>query len=162
MNFQTQAIERAKADFARAKQQLLTAFASTPDDRLSWSPSPTARTPLQVAAHAASALKSIHEMLDGRPFGANTTANADQSFREHDEQFSSREQVLHLLEENSAAYERWLAALSPEALEGTIELPFGSGRACLAEALTFAPGHTNYHTAQINYIQTVYGDHVWH
>lgn len=101
-------------------------------------------------------------MLNGRPFEASSTAEADTFFREHDRQFTSREQVLGLLEENCAAYERWLDALAPEALAGTVELPFGSGRACLAEALSFAPGHTNWHTAQINYIQTIYGDHIWH
>ena len=162
MNHQQETIERAKADFARAKQELLTALSSTPDERLDWSPSPSARTPLQQVAHAASALKSIHEMLNGHTFGVNSTDSADESFREHDAQFTSREEVVHLLEENSAAYERFLDALAPESLGRTIDLPFGQGRAPLTEALFFAPGHTNWHTAQINYIQTIYGDQVWH
>lgn len=161
MNTQQETIERAKTDFARAKNQLLTALSSTPDDRINWSPSATARTPLQQVAHAAWAIASIHEMLNGRTFQASSTAEADKSFRAWEEQFTARESVLELLEANSAAYEQFLEALTPEALNATIELPLGSGRACLAEALTFAPNHTKWHTAQIEYIQTIYGDRIW-
>ena len=160
MNSQ-QTIEHAKTDFARAKRMLLTAFEATPDDKLNWSPTPSARTPLHLVAHAADAVKNVHEMLQGRTFEANTPAEADKSFREWEQQFTAREPVLALWEENSAAYEAWLAALTPDALDGTIELPFGSGRACLSEALFFLPRHTNWHTAQLEYIQTIYGDRIW-
>ncbi|PQV64130.1 DinB superfamily protein [Abditibacterium utsteinense] len=161
-NLHQEIIARAKSDFLQAKALLSQALASTPDERLNWAPSPTARTPIQLAAHAAGAIKSIHEMLDGRTFEANTTAEADQSFREWESQFTTREPVLTLLEENSAAYLQWLQNLTPEALDASIELPFGSGQAPLTTALTFAPSHTNSHTAQIDYIQTIYGDRVWH
>lgn len=161
MNTHQQTMERAKADFTQAKDALSRALAATPDERLNWSPSATARTPLHQAAHAAKAIRQICELLEGRPFPSNSTAEFDASLRAWEEQFTAREPVLALLESNSAAYLQWLDALTPEALEGSIELPFGSGNACMAQARSFAPHHTNWHTAQINYIQTIYGDQVW-
>ena len=161
MNSQHPTIERAKTDFAQAKEQLLTALASTPDDKLNWSPSPTARTPIHLTAHAAGALKSIHEMLQGRTFEASSTAEADRSFREWEAQFTAREPVLELFQTNSAAYEQFLETLTPDALDATFELPFGLGRAPVSEALTFAPDHTKWHGAQLEYIQTIYGDRTW-
>ena len=161
MNSPHPTIEKAKTDFAQAKTQLLTALAATPDDKLNWAPSETARTPLHQAAHAAGALKYIHEMLNGRPFGASSTAEADQFFREWEQQFTTREPVLQLIEENSAAYKQFLETLTAESLDAAIERPFGLGQVPLSAALTAAPDHTRWHTAQIEYIQTIYGDHIW-
>src|SRR5207253_4309919 len=59
-------ISQAKADFLRAKQLISRALATTPDDRINWSPSPSARTPIQQVAHAARAVNSINGFLDGR------------------------------------------------------------------------------------------------
>ncbi len=58
-------ISKTKADFVRAKEDLARAFATTPEDRINWSPSPTARTPVQIVAHAAEAIRNIHNFLNG-------------------------------------------------------------------------------------------------
>jgi len=157
-----EAIERAKAEFLRAKQGLARALATTPDDRLNWSPSPTARTPVELVGHAAGAIRSLHETLDGRTPQFGGPAEADRYFREIDKHFTSREQVLGMLEENSAAYIAWLDALTPERLNSMVELPFGFGQIPVAIGITLVPGHTNGHTAQLEYIQTIYGDRDWH
>ncbi len=155
-------IHQAKTDFLRAKERLARVLANTADDKLNWSPSSTARTPLHQAAHAADALRNIHNFLDGRPFEVGSPAEADKGFRQWERQFSTREAVVDLLETNSAAYLSWLDTLSPNRLDSMIELPFGLGPAPLRVALTFPPAHTNDHAAQIEYIQTCYGDQDWH
>ena len=155
-------VSQAKAEYIRAKEQLVRALATTPDSRINWSPSETSRTPIQLVAHAASAVKSIHGMLDGRPFAIEDTAEADRAFRNEERQFRTREEVLGLLEQHSAAYVAFLDGLTPERLAKTIKLPFGLGSAPLAVGLTFAADHTRGHTAQIDYIQTIYADHDWH
>jgi len=155
-------IERAKAEFLRVKEMMIQALAATPDDRINWLPAPTARTPIQQVAHAAAAVKNVHEILNSRPFQITNTAEADKSFREWEKQFTTRESVLQMFEENCAEYSAWLDALTPEALNATVELPFGSGFAPVSAALSFAPNHTTWHTAQIHYMQTIYGDLDWH
>jgi uncharacterized protein YndB with AHSA1/START domain len=156
------AIDEAKASFLAAKARLERILQATPDDRINWSPSATARTPIELVAHAAAAVKALHETFDGRTFDAASTAEADVSFREWERSFCTREEVLSLLDANSAAYVAWLDELAPERLAWMVELPFGLGSVPLALALTFPPAHTHSHVAQIDYIQTVYGDHVWH
>ena len=42
-------IEEAKAEYLQAKERLIKALATTPDDRINWSPSPTSRTPIRDA-----------------------------------------------------------------------------------------------------------------
>src|SRR5947207_6071947 len=102
------AISKAKQEFLAAKKSLARNLATTPDDRINWSPSPTSRTPVQQVAHVAEAIRNIHGMLEGRPFGVKNVAEADKGFREWERKFSTREQVLSMLEDNSANYVAWL------------------------------------------------------
>lgn len=158
----TDTIEQAKSSFLQAKERMCRALATTPDDRINWSPAPTARTPVQLVAHAAEVVKGLHETLDGQPIGAKNLAAADQSFREAEREFTTREAVLSLLEENSAAYIAWLEALTPDRLGTIVQLPFGFGQAPISGVIPFQAHHMNGHTAQIDYIQTIYGDRDWH
>ncbi|MDQ2730209.1 MAG: DinB family protein [Armatimonadota bacterium] len=155
-------IEREKASFLRAKASICRVLATTPDERINWSPSPTARTPIEIVAHAAATVKNLHGILDGHPFRIPNTAEADKTFREWEGEFSTREAVLSLLEANSAAYVAWLDTLTLERLNSLVELPFGMGEAPVAMALTFQAAAMNSHTPQIEYIQTIYGDRDWH
>jgi hypothetical protein len=151
-------ISQAKAEFIHAKQRIEHSLATTPDDRINWAPSPTARTPIQTIAHAADSVKHIHGMLDGRPFQSASPAEADIAFHEWERQFTTREQVLCVLNENSANYLAWLDTLTSDRLDTMIELPFDLGSAPIRMGLTFPVRHTHEHAAQIEYIQTIYGD----
>ena len=157
-----ESVAKARTEFLHAKQQLCSAFETTPDERLNWSPSDTSRTPIQIVAHAAAAIENVHGILDGRPFPIKSTAEADAFFRQSEKQFTTRAQVLRLLETNSAAYLRFLDALTPQSLQTTVEMPFGLGATPMTAALDAAANHTKWHAAQIDYIQTIYGDHIWH
>ena len=154
-------IDQAKAAYLQAKTSLCSTFAHTPDERLNWSPSPTARTPIQIVAHAAMAVQNIHQWMSGTPFHHKTTADADAAFRASEQKFHSREQVLGFLDDVSANYLAWLDELTPEHLESKVELPFGLGSTPLENGLDAAPNHTRGHIAQLEYIHTIYGDHDW-
>lgn len=160
-NFE-ETIEGAKDQFMNARAGLHRALASTPDDRLNWSPSPTARTPLEIAAHAADAIRNLHGMMEGRPFTAPTTAEADAGFRRWESRFETREEVVALIDEIGDAYLRFLDTVTPDQIDKMVHLPFTLGSAPLRLVITFPPMHTQSHIAQIDYIQTIYGDHVWH
>lgn len=153
-------ISQAKAELGRAKDRMAFMLAHTPDDKLNWSPSPTARTPLQVAAHAAAANGYIRDLIAGKPFPFATLAEADAAGREHEKQYATREQVLALLEQTTADYSAWLDTLTPEQVGGMVTLPFAT--LPMAVAITLPADHLRGHTAQINYIQTCYGDFDWY
>src|SRR4051794_12092571 len=156
------AVSKAKSEFVRAKDRLAHLLATTPDDRINWSPSDSCRTPVQVVAHSAGAIKHIHGFLDGRPFDVGDPTAADKMFREYERQFTTREAVSGLLDQNSAAYLAFLDTLTPERLQAMVQLPFGLGTAPVAACLGFPAAHTQGHVAQLEYIQSIYGDHDWH
>ncbi|MBA3726802.1 MAG: DinB family protein, partial [Armatimonadetes bacterium] len=75
----SQVIDEARAEYERAMDELLQNFAKMPDDRVNWSPAPTARTPVEIVAHCAEAIGHLTEMMHGQPFGSPRTAEADQA-----------------------------------------------------------------------------------
>jgi hypothetical protein len=150
----------AKAEFTRAKERIARALATTPEDRINWSPASSARTPLQQVAHSAMATTGIRDMILGEPFPYADIAEADAAWRAAEKEFNCREQALGLLEQSSAEYLAWLDTLTADQLASTLQLPFGTFP--MAAAITFAADHLRNHAAQIDYIQTLYGDQDWH
>lgn len=155
-------IEKAKSDFLQARAGILHALSTTPDDRLNWSPSPTARSPLHQVVHAARSISNIHGFLDGRTFDVPTPQEADLGFREFESKFSRRDEAVKLFERNADAFVAWLDALEPERLTSLVVTPFGMGSVPIELGMTFPAMHTRWHQAQIEYIQTIYGDLDWH
>ncbi len=155
-------IQGPKQEFERSRDRMMGLLMETPDDKLNWSPSPTARTPLAIVAHAAMSLHHITEMLKGRPFGVPTTAIADKGFREWEHELTTRAEVRSLFEKNAAEYVAWLETLSEERLNDPITYPFGLGQGVVLNGLSFPARHTEAHIAQLEYVQTIYGDQDWH
>ena len=152
-------ISQAKVEFIRAKERLAGALATTPDDKTHWSPSPTARTPLQQVGHAAQATPILMGLLTGKPLPFAGLPEAD-AMRELETGFMSRRQVLDLLDQTSAEYLAWLDTLTPEQVGSTVSMPFGLMP--MAAGITLAADHLRSHAAQIDYTQTIYGDLDWH
>lgn len=153
------AISQAKADYLRSKEYMVKALAATPDDRINWSPASTARTPVELVGHSAIVTDRIRQMIMGTPLSFTTTAEIDARLREEDKAFTTREKALELLEKNSAAYLAWLDTLTPELMASSPELIFGP--VPMTFAITLPAAHLRHHAAQLDYIQTIYGDRDW-
>lgn len=154
-------ITDAVQDLAQARDQLVRVFGNTPDDRINWTPAPTARTAVQLVAHCAFALDFIRQMLCGTPYPAKTMAQADAEFLLAERQFSTREEVMDMFESNFKAYVSELEGFTLDQLNAMIEAPFGLGSVPLSFAVTFGAMHTRNHIAQLEYLQTIYGDRNW-
>jgi hypothetical protein len=151
-------VEKAKAEFLQAKEGLLHALETTPDDRINWSPSDTARSPLHIVAHCAVGGKAMIGNLKGDTFSIPTTAESYVYFRETEQAFTTREQVAEAWDSFEKEYFAWLDQLTPERYESMMDLPFGLGSMPTSMGIAVMPMHINWHTAQIHYIQTIYGD----
>jgi hypothetical protein len=154
-------IQESKQVFQMSIDRLKRIFESTPDERLLWSPAPTARTPLAQVVHAATSIHHVHTAMMGTRYATPTTAEADAEFLALEQGFTKREDALALLEKNSKAYLDWLDQLPEEMLSDMVPLPFDLGEAPLQFMLLMPAWHTNDHAAQMDYIQTCYGDRSW-
>lgn len=152
--------EAAIAEFNRAVDRLKKGLETTPDDRINWSPSESARTPIDVVAHCAMSINGIQGWLEGKPFPYKDLPDLDRHSREEEAKFTSRDAVLNVLEENGKNYTNWMCGLSEEQLGGQFETGFGVFP--MSDAITFVADHLRGHAAQLEYIQTIYGDRGFH
>jgi replication fork clamp-binding protein CrfC len=153
-------LSQTKAEFIRTKEQMAHALATTPDDKLAWSPSPTARSPLHQVTHAAMSTSNIQSMLSGKHLASSGPVELDAAARLADQQFTSRQQAIDILEQNSADYLAWLDTLTEEQLASKVDMFFGI--VPMTVGITFPALHMSGHVAQMDYIQTIYGDQDWH
>lgn len=154
-------IESAINDLTNAKDLMIQALANTPEDKVSWSPGGTARNAIQIVAHSAFALGFISTMLEGTPYPAPTTAEADANFIEMEKPYQTREQVLELLNQKYNKYVDTLMGFNESDFDTMVLLPFGMGSAPRRAILAVGALHTRSHTSQIEYLQTIYGDRKW-
>jgi hypothetical protein len=154
-------VEAAKAEFQRTSGRLLKNLEATPDDKLTWSPSATSRTPLEIAFHCAEIISVLHHSIDGQNMmpSANPT-EIDAYCRAQEKNTGSREDVVKKIQDTSASYIEWLDKLSDEKLGQTWNSPFGD--IPIPVAITLPTYHMEGHIAQLEYVQTIYGDRVWH
>ena len=154
------AIEAAIAEYLRAKQRLLADLESTPEDRVSWAPSESSRTPIELVVHAAMGTEGMHGVLTGKPFPFADMAELDAFSREKEKEFTTREQAIALLDQVSDAYVEWMATLTDEQLAENFSM--GPMNAPFAYAITFCADHLRCHASQLEYLQTIYGDREMH
>jgi len=155
-------ISAAQAELIGTKDRMVALLRATPEDKLNWKPSPNSRSIVEIVAHSAHALGNIHKQLSGIPFPVPNSQQANQTFLEHDSAFTSREQVEAYLEEKCRGYVEFLSSLQPEDLSRPVTMPFGLGEAPMGYFMTMGHVHTLGHIAQIEYVQTMYGDLDWH
>lgn len=154
-------LETAKAELLQARDRLIALVDATPDDRLAWRPSESARSIVEVAAHCGHALGNILIQMKGTPYPIPSSGEAEIVFQEHDRQFTGRE-VVPYFAKHVDDFVAYLDALTEADLDRRTTMPFGLGEVPLRVFVFAGANHTNGHIAQIEYIQTIYGDRDWH
>lgn len=155
-------ISATQAELIGTKDRMVALLRATPEDKLNWKPTPQSRSIVEIVAHSAHALSNIHKQLSGTPFAVPTSLEANQIFLEHDSAWKSGLEVEAYLEEACRGYVDFLSTLQPKDLDRMVTLPFGLGEAPMGYFMTMGHVHTLGHIAQIEYVQTMYGDLDWH
>lgn len=151
-------IEHAKKSAVDGMELFLRNFSHVPDDMLGYRPSPTAKSPLQVAAHTALYAGRFAQMIRDRRLPA--PENLDQwlaTVKAEEEAVTGREQMERLFRQGTAEVLAALDTLTAEDLGTTLES--GQGWAAPMSWLAALPGwHATLHLGQIDYLQTCWGD----
>ena len=155
-------IDSTCIDLEQTVARMLSLLDQTPDDKADWKPTPSSRSIVEIVAHAALALRNIRLQMEGNAFEPPNSAEANAQFLDHDRQFAGKAAARQALETACADYVAFVRAQDKEGLRRVVKLPFGLGEAPVAFFMKFGNLHTMGHIGQIEYVQTMYGDHNWH
>jgi hypothetical protein len=133
-------------------------FSHVPDDRLNWTPSPTSKSALRIAAHAALQNFRFAEMIANKRLPE--AANMDQQLSlwiSQEVAITSRAEVEHQFTGGIQAAVISIQTLSQSDLD--IVLESGQGWSVSMAYLITLPGwHATLHAGQIDYLQTCWDD----
>ncbi|MBL8048031.1 MAG: DinB family protein [Chthonomonas sp.] len=151
-------IELAKERAVSNMDIFLRNFAHVPDDRLNYTPTPSAKSALRVAAHTALYAGRFAEMIRTRQLPNPHDIDAWLAERAAEEMaITSREEMERVFRAGTAEVLAALDGLSPEDVE--MDLLAGQGGSFSMRQLMNLPGwHATLHLGQIDYLQTCWDD----
>jgi len=139
-------------------EMFLRNFSNVPDERLDWTPTPTSKSALRVAAHTALYAGRFARMIRDRQLPAPDDINQWLAEREAEEiAITSREEMERIFREGTEEVLRALDSLTPEEIE--MDLVSGQGFSMSMKQLIDLPAwHATLHLGQIDYLQTCWDD----
>ncbi|MBX3097734.1 MAG: DinB family protein [Fimbriimonadaceae bacterium] len=153
-----QRIEISKLSAVDGMEYFLRNFGHVPDERLHWSPTPTSKSPIRVAAHTALYASRFAKMIRDRRLPSPDQLDvwlADRNAEE--EALTERHEMETTFRTGTAEVIEILDSLNPEDMEVIFDT--GLGWSMPMTKMIALPGwHATLHGGQIDYLQTCWGD----
>lgn len=150
-----------KAQLEFGKQGLESTFKAMPEDKLTWRPLDNGRPALDLFSEAAQVTGMIAKVLETRG-EFEISGELFAKFRAERTDWT-REYAIELLENNFVELKAQIDALSDEELATVVTNPLRGGMSLPLAGWAMLPYRTYISRfAQINYIQTLYGDFEFH
>jgi hypothetical protein len=128
---------------------LTNAVKAVPEDKLDWNPADGSRTIRQVFTEAVMMVAYVAKALEERGVPPYEEISAEYAAKSIDE-------LLNQLEQNKKEYIAAIGAFPEAEYETALEAPWGTWS--YFQTMSYPYWNLMWHTGQINYIQTLYGD----
>jgi hypothetical protein len=153
----SEAVAQARSYTERFRARLLHLLSFVPDDKLTWTPSPTAKSSLRIVAHCALTSKFLADVITGSmPESMPSAEEFLKGLHEAEEAITTREGAIALVKENTAELFKAIDTVNAANIDSTPNSPFG------AIAMRFWMSHGGDqmagHAGQLEYLQTIWGD----
>ncbi len=151
-------IEASKQRAVSGMDYFLRNFSHVPDDKLQWTPTPTSKSAIRIAAHTALYAGRFAQMIRDRRLPAPDNLLEWLAERNAEEiAMTSREEMEKVFRERTAEVLAALDTLMPDELDMSLES--GQGWSMPMMQLMGLPGwHATLHAGQIDYLQTCWDD----
>jgi hypothetical protein len=148
----------SKQRTTQATELFLRVLGHVPGDKLTWSPTPTAKNALQIAAHAAGYSAGFVRILREGAFPPVEEFLAP--IHAAIESITTVAEAEAMLRAGAAETLAALEAVDPQLIEAVIETPIGP--TAFLFFMNLPAEHLIGHTYQIDYLQTCWGDQEVH
>ena len=143
-------------------EEFLKTFSFVPDDKLTWTPTPTSKSAIRIAAHTALYAGRFARMLVTRKLPVSDNLAAWIAQRDAEEiAITNRADIEAIFRQGTEEVLAALDSLTPELIAAPLD--FGIGFTPPMTFLMNLPGtHALSHAAQIDYLQTCWDDQEVH
>lgn len=150
--------EQCIEEATEGMEYFLRNFSFVPEDHLTFRVTPTAKTPIEIAAHVAVFPARFARMI--RDMELPSPDNLDEwlsQVRAEEAAIQSRDQMIEVFRQGTSTVIEALEGVSPE--QTAISLDTGFGWKMPVTRLMRLPGwHATLHAGQIDFLQTCWGD----
>ena len=155
MRYQDQVVQMTQ----RAVETLFRTARAVPVDKLTWKPLDNGRTALDQLQECAQVPLLFKTILEQKKAPEGIDEKYFEEARKHRQQWNTLEECERKCLDHSKQLCEIIGKLSDQDLQVKVKLPFAGGvERTLADLAMSHYTNTSYHTGQINYIQTLYGD----
>ncbi|HRJ95945.1 MAG TPA: DinB family protein [Fimbriimonadaceae bacterium] len=151
-------VESSKVTAVEGMEYFLRNFSFVPDDKLTWTPAPTAKSAIRIAAHTALYAGIFAQMMRDRklPFGDEIPAFVARN-EAAETMLIDRAEMERVFRRNTDAVIDTLDDLTPEAIDIVFDAALGFS--VPMRRLMNMPGwHATLHAGQIDFLQTCWDD----
>jgi hypothetical protein len=143
-------------------EEFLKTFSFVPDDKLTWTPAPTAKSAIRIAAHTALYAGRFALMIADRKLpGSDNLEERRARQKAAEAAITSRSEIESIFRKGTDEVLAALDSLTPEEIGATLDSGFGWTMPMTV--LMEMPGlHAYSHASQIDYLQTCWDDQVVH
>lgn len=149
-------IEAAKKNTKANLDRLLRTFSFVPDDRQTWSPSPTAKSAVQIVAHCAVSNGAFAKIIAGFQFSPASPQEIFAAMEVEEKKLNTAEAAREALIKSVEPVYEALDKLTPEQIGAKVRTPFMTAR--MPFFMNVPALHMGNHASQIDYLQTCWGD----
>lgn len=151
-------VEIYKKSAVDEMEMFLRNFSHVPDDRLNWMPTPTAKSAIRIAAHAALYAGRFARMIEARKLPQVENLEAWLAERTAEENaLTCRGEMERVFRQGTGEVLAALDSLTPEEIGQTLDS--GQGWSFPMTRLMALPGwHATLHTGQVDFLQTCWDD----
>lgn len=151
-------IEISKKSAINGMEMFLRNFSHVPDDKLNWTPAPTAKSALRIAAHTALYASRFAKMIREAQLPQMSSVEMYMAQVESEElAITDRAEIEPIFRKGTEEVWAALDTLTPELIESTLQS--GPDFSMSMRFLMTLPGwHATLHCGQIDFLQTCWGD----
>ncbi len=151
-------VASAKEQAVEGMEVFLRNFSFVPDDKLTWAPTPMAKSAIRVAAHTALYAGRFARMIQERRLPASDNLTEWLARNKAEESaISSRAEVESIFRKGTDEVLAALDSLTPEEVGSSLDSRLGWAMP-MARLMSLPGWHATLHTGQIDYLQTCWGD----
>jgi hypothetical protein len=133
-------------------------FSHVPDEKLTWTPTPTAKSAIRIAAHTALYAGRFARMIGDRKL-PQVDNLAEWLERRNAEEIAitSREEMEAVFRKGTDEVLAALDMLTPEDIDRSLDSGVGFSMS-MVQVMNLPGWHASLHSGQIDYLQTCWGD----